>query len=135
MALCGEGGGEAPPVSVCAPEKWDRNPGTAPLGCVRHSGQLNTDGESEASEGGAPTGLPMRQLGAGYHVALRATGLGECHVSLHIWVHGSWRVPGTCRQIPSWGEEGSGFGRREDPTRLLGARGSWTARVYHVTAQ
>lgn len=98
-----------------------RDPSPRPRG-LRRSGELSIDEETEAREGDAPTRLlcpwpsprvwgpgfasphnPMRKVGAGYHVALRATGVGECPVSVchgYLEAKGCWQLP---RQSPSWG--------------------------------
>lgn len=95
---------------------------------------------------------PMRKVGAGYHVALRVTGLGEVPSTVQMRTR-SRRAPGSCcfPKSPSWGVADSGLGsRRPCQTCLshsffcvnswkippqLREQAIWSAGIWHVTAQ
>lgn len=127
------------PSQFVPPEKRDRNPGT-PARAPRVSGIRDSSPPTRKQKPGRavpPLGYyvqgevrgfgpgarrlhsPIRQVRAGYHVALRATGLGECRVPLHRWVHGSRRVPGSCRQSHPAEERKAQDWGQEDPAKLL----------------
>lgn len=137
---------------------------------LRRSGQLSTDQKPRPRWAVPAPGLraqgqvcswrrgladpysPMRKVGAGYHVALRVTGLGEVPSTVQMRTR-SRRAPGSCcfPKSPSWGVADSGLGsRRPCQTCLshsffcvnswkippqLREQAIWSAGIWHVTAQ